>query len=360
MVSTLSGCWDYRGLNTIDIVSGIAIDKDDEGLFLITFEIIAVNSAKKEGEISSTTMEVKGETVFEAIRNAKRKAINQLYFAHNQVLIISHQIAKEDGINTVLDTFIRVPEYRETSGVVISAEDTASELLKTEHGDAAIISFEIMEIIKKDNELSASTRYIQKYMIYEEILNQGDELTLPVFHLTRNGDEMVNETDGVAAFKGDKLVGYINPEQTKYYLIAIDEAKGGVITLISDETYSFEVMTSKTSLSYELIDGKFKFIVKPLIEVRLVEDSSDVKETSGEEIKVLEEALQKKVIEEMSDVIIKAQNEFESDIFGFGAAIYNKNLKLWNTVKEDWNSNFQEVDFEIKPNVVILDTDLLL
>ena len=43
----LSGCYDYRELNTLAIVSGLAIDKENED-FVITVQVIGINPLRQE------------------------------------------------------------------------------------------------------------------------------------------------------------------------------------------------------------------------------------------------------------------------------------------------------------------------
>ena len=41
------------------------------------------------------------------------------------------------------------------------------------------------------------------------------------------------EANGIAVFKKDKLLGYLSSEETKYFLMATDEVKGGLLTFSS-------------------------------------------------------------------------------------------------------------------------------
>ncbi len=42
----------------------------------------------------------------------------------------------------------------------------------------------------------------------------------------------------------------------------------------------------------------------------------------------------------IKNTVSKVQNEFESDIFGFGSAFHRKYPKEWHKVKHNWNDIF--------------------
>ena len=46
-----------------------------------------------------------------------------------------------------------------------------------------------------------------------------------------------------------------------------------------------------------------------------------------------------------------AQSEYKTDIFGFGEAIYRKYPKLWETIKDDWNNEFEDLPVNIAVSV---------
>ena len=155
----LSGCWDYRGLNKISIVSGVAIDRqEDTKSYHLTIETIDFSAAGKESSGKSQLVETEGVTIYDAVRNAKKRLAKKLYFGDIKVIVISSQIAREEGINSVLDWFLRDIELRETTNPIISQEKTAKEILAANGVDDKIISEEIEKMIDSDKKTTASTK----------------------------------------------------------------------------------------------------------------------------------------------------------------------------------------------------------
>jgi len=153
----LSGCWNYRSLDELDIVVGLAIDYDKEKkVFWVDYEIADLMGADKQSPIQSRIVRSEGKTIFDAARNAKRKEEDRLYFGSANTVVISHQVAKEIGLNPVLDWILRDAECRETVNVVISQEETAANLLETTEGYKGIISVAINQIVREDKKVTAS------------------------------------------------------------------------------------------------------------------------------------------------------------------------------------------------------------
>jgi spore germination protein KC len=65
------GCWDYTGLNQINIVLGVAVDKDIlTGEYKVTYEVVDTTKAGKD-EVSSVLFDTKGASLFDTARNSK-------------------------------------------------------------------------------------------------------------------------------------------------------------------------------------------------------------------------------------------------------------------------------------------------
>lgn len=189
----LSGCWDYLGLDQIDIVTGVAVDKDERsGFYQLSFEIVDPTTSNKDGGVEPALVEAQGVTLFDAIYNAKMRLTNQLYFGSMQVLIISHQLAQDEGIQPIIDVFLRDGEQRETLNVLISEEESARDILSQKGIDNAIVSYMIKQIVDEDQKITSSTKNAQLYMVYRDIKGEGRSLVLPVIRrIDNNEDETV-------------------------------------------------------------------------------------------------------------------------------------------------------------------------
>ncbi len=360
----LSGCWSYRGLNEITIVAAVGIDLDpDTQEYLISCEIIDLTATEKGTGTKSKLVESKGKTVMDAVRNAKKRLLNNLYWGNNEILIIGNGVAKSGKLDNVLVWFLSDEECRETVGVIVSEERTAKDILTLKGLDNSVVAYEIKKILDDDQSTVGTIESVPVYRAFSTLKSEGRSLTLPVFRNVENDDVMVVEADGEAVFKGNKLVGYLSPEESKYYLFAVDALHGGILTVSSTgqntPDISLEISKSTTKTSYSYSDGKLKVTLQ--IETRAFVDESEAdtdlldKKTTGK----IEQETQKMIKEKTEDVVHKVQKEYNSDIFGFGEMIYKKDLNLWKQLGPQWDKIFPTIQVEVQSKVNILNTAFL-
>lgn len=381
----LSGCWSYIGLDEISMASGLAVDKDEQSnRFKLAIEMVDLSASTKEKGPSTKIIESEGITIFDAVRNAKKKLSNKLYFGHAKIIVLSEDIAKEEDLINLVDLFIRDKEMRENIYVVISQEKTASDILKVQGTDQSNVSLELNNIVSNDSKVTASTAPLELYGIYNILNYPGISATLPAFHNVDSEKEKKNEQqdksksqekdqeqseekknselNGTAVFKDQRLVGYLTPEESKYFLFIIDGIKGGVLPISTSENQdidsSLEVFKSKTKLSYKNKKGELTIHIKINTKVVLGEVTEMSIQLNEEDIKKMEQKSSELLKKQMQNLIKKVQKEYNSDIFGFGNMIYRKNPKLWAQLSDEWDNIFPTLEVEIEPKVEIINTAL--
>jgi spore germination protein KC len=70
---------------------------------------------------------------------------------------------------------------------------------------------------------------------------------------------------------------------------------------------------------------------------------------------LIEGALKKKIVKDVSHTISHVQKVYGLDIFGFGEAVHRKYPTDWKTLKRNWNEKFAEADVIVKGNVTVED-----
>lgn len=356
----LSGCWSYRGLNEITIVSGVAIDFDpDSGVYSLTCEV--VDAASPQQQPSSKLVESKGATIFDAVRNAKKRLINKLYWANTQVLIIGSEVAKHgDGLSNIINWYLSDAECRETTNVIVSEEKLARDLIKIHGLDNTIVSYEIKKIIDNDQSLTSSVYNLPLYRVYSTLKTPGLSLTLPVFHVAQNDDKQVVEANGEAVFQNEKMIGTLNPEDTKYFLFTVNGVHGGILTLYSSDEkkrdISMEISENKTKTAYNYTNNEIGIKIETDTEVFLDGVRSGVDLLDEETEKKIESRTEEMIENRIKYVIQKVQKEYDSDIFGFGNLIYKKDPALWKKLEPDWDKKFKTLKVDVKSKVTVLNT----
>jgi spore germination protein KC len=363
LVFLLTGCWDYIGLNEITIVTGIAIDKNEKSdKYDLTFEYASLIDSAKKKSIQTKIIESSGKTIFEAVRNAKKRVMNKLYFANAQTLIVSEDVAKE-GISNIIDWFLRDAELRETTNIAISKEDKAKDIMISNSVDNPSTSYEIQDIIEKDRDVTGSIKRTAVYEAYDILKNSSETLALPVFHLTKNDDKKVVEAYGIGLFKNDKLIGMINATDSKMFLFIDNSINGGIIPLKQDgdtpHDISLEIARNSTKTSYKYKKNKLEITIETDTTVYIGEYENQTQELTDKDVNKIAKQAEVKIEKDVKKLIEEIQGKYKSDVFSFSSLVYRNDPKLWKKIKKDWNKLFLKSDIKVKSKVEIINSSFL-
>ena len=359
-----TGCWDYQGLNKMTVVTGVSVDqKDAGGKYQLSFETVDLSMPIKQSGAKSKIIEAEGVSIFDAVRNAKKRVANQLYFSQAQVVVISDKVAQNNNISELLDWFYRDAGCRETMAIVISQEDKARDILNTEGIDQAIAANEIKSIVQNDHKITASTAYRELYQVFDILQKKGIDLVLPAIHNVKNDEVLVSEVNGIALFKGKRLAGFLTPDESNAYLYATNGIKGGLLVFSFDgkkDDSTIEITSSHTKTSFQQTDdGKIKVRIKIETYGLLDEYTGKNKALSQKDIARMESDAAEKINDEVTNVIKKVQTEYDADIFGFGNMIYKRDNKLWKQLEDGWPARFKDIEVEVSAKVHIESTSTM-
>ncbi len=359
----LTACWNYREVERLTIVEGFAIDKAENGNYLLTFEVVDFQGATEGHSIKPVLIKSEGESIISAIRNTINKNFPKLYFGHTTILILSQEVAK-DGVLKVIDFIFRDVEPRLNIDILISKDEKAGEILSAKALTSELLSLEITNILEEEKHLSKALS-IPAYEFINALAGEGVSAVMTSVCTETNNEEKVVRLCGTAIFKEDKLQGFIDDNDTFVLSFIRDEVKGGVIVAnvgseIEEEKISMEILTSDTKIEPSFIDDKLSIKVSIDTKVALIEHDA----TKGNYIDEKGRAILKKITEEqlknrIESMIKKIQEEFGVDIFGFGNRFYSDLPKVWKEKGENWEQLFKDLDVTVETNIDIKHTGLL-
>lgn len=364
----LSGCWNYNELNNLAIITGVSIDKDENG-YVMTYMISNSSqgdSKSNSNQTSTVLYEGKGTTLTGAFENINQKLPKAPYLGHTEVIVISEEVAQTDIIN-VMDFFLRNPESRKEIYVLISKDVAAKDTLSILTPLESFPSGNIKSNIEASKNEIASTYTIKYSKFLAQLIEQGIEPVLGVIEVEGNIEEGQTQESNdkskqdafiklahTAVFKNDKLV-YITSKEESSSINTLNKNFNNIY--IETQCDNEKIVTNITSIELKTDvkeeDDKVNVVITvggtgSLIEVNCKKDLEDTK--------VIEQ-IAKDVDEELKNFLylgIDVAKKYETDIFGFGNMLYKKNPKYWNTIKDKWND-------EILPNVNIeIRTDINL
>lgn len=372
----LSGCWSQHELNELAIISATSIDKNEEGQYIKTIQLI--NPMNVAGGLQGggagqspavTVFSATGKSVLEAHFNASAKISRKLYHAHANLIVLSEEVVREDGLEDVLDAFEREPEIRSTAKIVIAHNTKAGDLLKSLTAVDKIPAEKVNGILKVTEKHGGANVEMTLQDVIKAITSEGKEPVISGFSMNgdiEQGKKMENiqqseldttlEAEGLAIFKEGKLIDWYQEDMAKGVVWILDNIKETDIELDRDEKKNaivYHVFRQKTKVSADTENDipTIRINVRAEGDIREVRTSIDLKDPKV--IVEMEKELEKKIKTLLEDTVKRTQQN-KTDIFGFGEVVHRSDPEKWKTLKNDWNNNyFPDLNVQVKVEAFI-------
>ncbi|KHL95707.1 spore gernimation protein GerC [Paenibacillus sp. IHB B 3415] len=375
----LPGCWNRTELNELRITTATGVDLSD-GKWLISYQTIVPSTmASGTGGVSGGAgqpaihvFSVRADTFNKARNLSNLETSRRLYIAHNKVVLIGKEAAAE-GIGQLIDTYLRSTEARETVYILVT-DGRANEFLRKLVPPEKLPGASYGEILDKETELVS---IFPKTSIYDFALHlHSDSKSIGVPVVTLFGEDTIENKEELesldvlkktsqplkmtlsqlAIFQKDKLVGWLNRQESLGLSWLTDKIKGAEISFPCSDNEknqnSITVISSKTKLKPIKSDDHYTMHVKIkangiLMESVCNEDLSKPEVISG---------LQKNIEEHIKNDINASWDALQrlgADTTGFAEIIHRKYPKEWKEVKDDWENEFKKMEVKIEVSVII-------
>lgn len=356
IASSLTGCWNYREIERLTVVSGVAIDRSGNGDLTVTFEVLDISSGEKSGAIEPIYIEMDGETFFDATRRAIILSGKKLYWGHNKVAVLSEEVAEQD-VDRVLDFLTRDSEMRDDMWLLVAKDCSAREILQSKPLLEQAFAFEMDNMFRAHDYIS---RYpsVPLYAFRNKIKGNKDSGFLPAATTVSTAHGETFQMAGTAVFKKSSLAGWLDENDSRYLLWIRSELEGGLIVLKnaagSTTDVAMEILKNKTTVKPLVFqDGKiaFEIDVDTAVNIGELQGSADFMSKPGRE--ALAKEAEQHIKDNIESFIKKIQEEYNSDVFGFGRKLETRYPKVWKEIKDDWDELFSEVETTVNVKVRI-------
>lgn len=353
----LTGCWNRVEINDIAIVTAIGLDLVENDQLRLTLQVavpskLVTGGTGESGGKSTIVISETGASVSEAYRNIQGKLSRRIFFSQSRVLLIGEDLAKK-GVFHIVDFHTRYAEPRINSFIMFT-KGKASKIINSMPKFESVSAEEMRELAKMSVGFKIYVRDFLNMLLTEGIEPFASQFTLePLEVSTKNKSGETQAVNGIAVFKGDKLVGWMDEGETRGLLWIRNEIKTGVITIkIPEEkgggNISMEIVKGETNIVPILKQGEIKLDVDVVTELSLIENDSKLNLFETKVIEEIQTYAEEEISKRIEMIVEKAQKKYESDIFGFGQSIYKKYPKEWNThYKENWENEFAQTKVTI-------------
>lgn len=362
------GCWNYKELDDYSIITGIAIDKDEDNYEV---SVLISNASKSSGESpdSSQSQSIvysgKGNSIFKALKDISLISPKELYLDHFSVLIISEEIAKE-GVYNVVDFFLRYPNSRKDFYVAIAKDSKAKDTLKIVTPLTDFPSQSIADNLESSSKLQGAINNLNYNELVYDLIAPGKEVSMSSIKIIGNekkGSSKENtessepktylKLSNLAIFKGDKFIKWTTEKESFGINIINNKISEMYMKLeINDGYVVVSPVNFSSDVEIKLKDDKPEFIIN-------INGNAKVMEVSGnidlEDDSVIEE-IRKKTNKEIKSYVKKAlklASDNKTDIFGFGLKLYKNYPDYFEKVKNDWDEELKNLKVTTKSNLII-------
>lgn len=343
-----TGCYNYKELNELGIVSAMGISKDGD-LYNLDIQLLNVLDSEKSGLNKSpiTVISGQGETIFEAARSMNKKT-SKVFFLADVDYVFLDQSVLNDGLDEIMDFLVRDTRLSLNFLVVTSTENKSLDILSSiSHFDTnsannlydaimnsetrygGINSLHVRELI---NNYYAKG----KYTIFPNVYIKDTRKSSENDSLEDSKSESYVEVKNMVFFK-DKEAIELTDEETKGVNFLRNKIKNASLTIECDGGYfTIETLESKMKLKSKLNIDQLN--VKGSVGAEIVYyGCKDNLDNAG----VLK-SISKKAEKEIESYITKAFNKskkYNYDFLGLGNYIYKNNYKYFDFENKNWNKD---------------------
>lgn len=343
-----TGCYNYKELNELGIVSAMGISKDGD-LYNLDIQLLNVLDSEKSGFNKSpiTVISGQGETIFEAARSMNRKT-SKVFFLADVDYVFLDQSVLNDGLDEIMDFLIRDTRLSLNFLVVTSTENKSLDILSSiSHFDTnsannlydaimnsetrygGINSLHVRELI---NNYYAKG----KYTIFPNVYIKDTRKSSENDSLEDSKSESYVEVKNMVFFK-DKEAIELTDEETKGVNFLRNKIKNATLTIECDGGYfTIETLESKMKLKSKLNIDQLN--VKGSVGAEIVYYGCKDNLDNADVLK----SISKKAEKEVESYITKAFNKskkYNYDFLGLGNYIYKNNYKYFDFENKDWNKD---------------------
>lgn len=355
------GCWDRSEIDQVVIVAGIGIDVAQDSGFKVTLQ--AASPLKPSGSVSSgggntpgvsapppmMVYDGTGLTIADAItRGVYTGLTHRAYFAHASVVVIGDEAARR-GINTIVDHLLRHIEFRDNMWMLI-AKGTAEQVERTPVDHSPIAARGIASIVENEVRVG-NARAAMLHRFAENLLDKTRAATTALISVDTHDGEQRVDVVGTAVFKGDRLAGELNQEETRGLMWALGEVKGGSTTVQcrSGGYCSIFLQHVTGKITGKMRDGRPEVNVEVTVVGSADELSGSEDLTEPGTLEFLGEQQSRLVESEIRKALSRAR-EMDADVFGFGAAVHAGYRGDWKAIERQWDDLFLATQVNIKVN----------
>ncbi|MDM5225189.1 Ger(x)C family spore germination protein [Cytobacillus sp. NJ13] len=335
----LAGCIpSTKILEDIQLVQTFGYDyvNDDE------FEGTAGSSNIPPGEQSLPVNEVftaTGKTGKRIRQKMQGEAARPIVVGRVGLVIFNQELA-EHGIENQIDSLQRNPSIGRKLLLVVSKEK-AKDIIDSNYSQSDSVSQYLIDVVEQNLKQTIPEINLHRFLVH--YYSKDADPFLPL--IEKQGKHL--KVSGLGIFKDDKLVDTISFGDAYIFKILYEKFRRGQfeVELSGGEDVSLENLSSKTKISVEKKNGKYKTTFKVKVSGRAME-GVNLDLTDKKTIERIEKAVEKEITER-AEKMVKRFQELDADPLRIG----EKARQRSDFNRKEWKEQYSQMEIKIEAEV---------
>jgi spore germination protein KC len=349
-----AGCWDWRIVDELAIIFGIAVDvpKEDD-LFQLTFVYPIFAQEAEEAKVSTT---IQGYSLQQALINLQHQSEQRPVLGRVNVFIFSEEAAQSGHMHQILRQYDQIRDNNPNAYICVVRGSTAQEVLNLELPQQPRVAVFLGNMFM-DNNKEGRLPAIFATTYWTQYHTAGVSPVLPVIELVGpEGEKNGVRLEGLAVIDAKGVMkGYLSDTETIMYMLLTGNIQRGQLYTqvdVQDEekkNVTAFIQDSSVKIKSKIIDDRIVLHLQAVIDL----DGVSIDLDEGTVLKAgvvqdLEMALARDIQGNMRRVLRKTQN-WEADIVGLGQFARSQQAP-WFKGKE-WEKEFGKSDIQVEVKV---------
>lgn len=372
-ITVLVGCWDLENIEDLALVANIAFDVGEFKEYKMTVQILLPKALGGNGTAQATGEEspmfvigAEGQTPFEANRKLREYVPRRPFYGKTMSVIVGEELARQ-GVLPVLNILETDHEFRRSKKIFLAI------------GPGGKILEARVRVLANPGDMpkgfamvlpGISTTVIQTTIgdFITQAASSTVEPVMPVVKLIEDDPE-IGENPGVrvartGAFKGDKLVGFLDEKESRGLLWVLGKADGILNFQIPEtfESVTIELGRSSSSVNAVIDDeGKLFVNINIRTEGNLADQTGYANLSDSQIRRSIERRYAETIRQEIKSALNKAQKDLKTDVFGFGGAFFRAYPRLWrDSLEPMWDDIYPYIPVNIYVEAHVRSTNLTM
>ncbi|UQZ34954.1 spore gernimation protein GerC [Paenibacillus sp. PK3_47] len=376
LTGTQTGCWSSKEIEDLALYAGLALDVGEltpteqlleergstyskQNKITATIQIVPTKSTGGPDKQSSSqgkayiNLSGTGDSVFEIFRNFSIRNERPIIGHHLKIIVVSKELLKRQKMDEVMDFVLRDNDIRPSTMVFISQGRAMDTLVSKQPEE--IPTFHIKEMIRNQYRTS---KVMQPVILSEldGLMHSKRSYVLQNLVMAKGSMEFA----GAAIVKGDTghWVGDLDQEDTQCLSWLANKGSSGAIKAYDWDNHpmTYEMKSMKSKIKSKVDGDEISFEVAVQTEGRLIETWNTTEyATSSAYAEKVGGIFEDRLKQMMDQLIQKLQNEYKTDVSGFGEALGIQHPAVWKKVKDQWDDIFSRSKITFKYDLKITD-----